>query len=54
MEMNFWQHLAELRKRLIKVTAAIGLGFVGSLFLSKTLLVVLTYQAGKLVFLRPA
>ncbi|TCL57726.1 sec-independent protein translocase protein TatC [Hydrogenispora ethanolica] len=54
MEMNFWQHLAELRKRLMKVLAAVGLGFVGSLFFSKTLLLVLTYQAGNLVFLRPA
>ncbi|HYH05096.1 MAG TPA: twin-arginine translocase subunit TatC [Bacillota bacterium] len=52
--MNFWQHLAELRRRLIRIATALFLGFVFSLWMSKELLTLLTANAGQLVFLRPA
>jgi Twin arginine targeting (Tat) protein translocase TatC len=54
MEQNFWQHLSELRIRLIKIACASLLGFLLSLFLSSDLLQLITAPAGHLVFLRPA
>lgn len=54
MEQTFWQHLADLRRCLIRVALALLLGFCLSLFLSKELLHLITAPAGKLVFLRPA
>lgn len=53
-EQNFWQHLAEMRKSLIRIATALLLGFLGSLFLSKQILNLMTAPAGSLVFLRPA
>lgn len=52
-EQNFWQHLSELRKCLIRIAAALLLGFAASLFFSKQVLELLTAPAGRLVFLSP-
>lgn len=54
MEQSFWQHVADLRRSLIRSGCALILGFVLSIFLSHNLLELLTQNAGKLVFLRPA
>ncbi|HEX3048173.1 MAG TPA: twin-arginine translocase subunit TatC [Bacillota bacterium] len=51
---NFWQHLTELRRCLIRIAIALFLGFLASLFLCRRLLDLLTAPAGQLVFLRPA
>lgn len=53
MAENFWQHLAELRRCLIKMALALLLGFMISLFLSKQILELITAPAGRLVFLHP-
>ena len=53
MEQNFWQHMSELRKCIISILAAIALGFLLSLFISKELLHLITAPAGRLVFLHP-
>lgn len=51
---SFWGHVTQLRKCLIRIALAIGLGIGFSLFISKELLMLLTESAGTLVFLSPA
>lgn len=54
MEQDFLQHLAELRRCLIRAALAVMLGFALSLACSGEFLRLIMAQAGSLVFLRPA
>ena len=53
-KMSFWSHLDELRKRLVNISIAIGIGFILCFYYSETILGLLLLPLNATIGLSPA